>query len=62
MNISRYVAGAFLFGLVWATLVYTQGKVTDLGQLAMLVLMFGIVGSALSIGLALLLQWFKNRQ
>ena len=62
MNIPRYVAGAFLFGLVWATLVYTQGKITDLGQLAMLVLMFGIVGSAVSVGLALLLQWLKNRR
>ena len=48
--------------LVWATLVYTQGKVTDLGQLAMLVLMFGVVGSALSVGLAFLIQWLKKRQ
>ena len=62
MNIPRYVAGAFLFGLVWATIVYTQGKITDFGQLAMLVLMFGVVGSALSWALARLLQWYKDRQ
>jgi hypothetical protein len=62
MQIPRYVVGAFLFGLVWASIVYTQGKITDLGELAILVLLFGIVGSALSWGLALLLRWYRNRR
>ena len=61
MQIPRYVVGAFLFGVVWASIVYTQGKITDLSTLAMLVLMFGILGSALSWALAKLIDWYKNR-
>jgi hypothetical protein len=61
MQIPRYVIGAFLFGLIWASIVYTQGKITDLGTLAILVLLFGIFGSALSWGLALLIAWYKKR-
>jgi Kef-type K+ transport system membrane component KefB len=62
MQIPRYVVGAFLFGLVWASIVYTQGKITDLAQLSLMVLFFGIVGSALSWGLAWLLRWYRNRR
>ena len=62
MQIPRYVVGAFLFGLIWATIVYTQGSITDLRRLSILVLLFGILGSALSWLLTRILEWFKNRQ
>ena len=62
MQIPRYVLGAFLFGLVWASIAYTQGHITDFQQLAIGVLVFVVVGSALSWGLARLLQWFRDRQ
>lgn len=61
MRIPRYVVGAFLFGLVWAVITYTQGHITDLRRLAVLVLMFGILGSVLSWGLSRLLRWYRNR-
>jgi hypothetical protein len=61
MQIPRYVVGAFLFGLIWATIAYTQGHITNLQRLAVLVLLFGVLGSALSWGLTKLLTWYKNR-
>jgi len=61
MQIPRYVVGAFLFGLIWASIVYTNGKVTDLGALAMGVMIIGVFGSALSWGLSKLIAWYRNR-
>jgi hypothetical protein len=61
MQIPRYVVGAFLFGLIWASIVYTNGKVTDLATLAVGALSIGVFGSALSWGLAKLLEWYRNR-
>ena len=62
MNVPRYVIGAFLFGIVWASIAYTQGHITDLRQLAVGVLVFVVAGSALSWGLARLLRWLRDRQ
>ena len=61
MKIPRYVVGAFLFGLIWATIAYTQGHITNLERLAILVLLFGVLGSVLSWALSKVLIWFKNR-
>lgn len=61
MQIPRYVTGAFLFGLIWAVIAYTQGHITDLKRLAVLFLLFGVMGSILSWGLTVLLNWYKNR-
>jgi hypothetical protein len=62
MQIPRYVVGAFLFGLIWAAIAYTQGHITDLQRLAVLVLLFGVLGSAISWVLTKALQWYKDRQ
>ena len=62
MQIPRYVVGAFLFGLVWASIAYTQGHITDLGRLAVGVVIFAVLGSALSWGLSRVLQYFKDRK
>jgi len=61
MQVPRYVVGAFLFGLIWATIAYTQGHITNLERLAILVLLFGVLGSVLSWALSKVLIWFKNR-
>ena len=61
MKIPRYVVGAFLFGLIWVTIAYTQGHITNLERLAILVLLFGVLGSVLSWALSKALIWFKNR-
>ena len=61
MQVPRYVVGAFLFGLIWATIAYTQGHITNLEKLAILVLLFGVLGSVLSWALSKVLIWFKNR-
>ena len=62
MQIPRYVTGAFLFGLIWAVIAYTQGHITDLKRLAVLVLLVGVLGSALSWALTQALNWYKNRK
>ncbi len=62
MQIPRYVTGAFLFGLIWATIAYTQGHITDLQRLAVLFLLFGVMGSAISWALTRALNWYKNRK
>ena len=61
MQIPRYVTGAFLFGLIWAVIAYTQGHITNLQKLAALTLLFGVLGSAISWALTKALQWYKNR-
>lgn len=62
MQIPRYVVGAFLFGLIWASIAYTQGHITDFQKLAAGVLIIFVFGSALSWGLARLLRWIRDRQ
>ena len=62
MQIPRYVVGAFLFGLIWAAIAYTQGHITNLERLAILVLLFGVLGSALSWALTKALNWYKDRK
>ena len=62
MQIPRYVVGAFLFGLIWAVIAYTQGHITNLQRLAILVLLFGILGSVLSWALTKALEWYKSRK
>ena len=62
MQIPRYVTGAFLFGLIWAVIAYTQGHITDLKRLAVLFLLFGVLGSALSWALTRAINWYKSRE
>jgi len=61
MQIPRYVVGAFLFGLIWAVISYANGNITDLQKLSVLVILFGVLGSAISWALSKALNWFKNR-
>jgi ABC-type Fe3+-siderophore transport system permease subunit len=61
MQVPRYVVGAFLFGLIWAVISYTNGNIRDLEKLSILVILFGVLGSVLSWALSKALNWFNNR-
>ena len=56
----RYVLGATLFALLWATIAYTQQGITDLKKLVAMVLVFIVLGSILCWLLAKIIQWYKN--
>jgi len=62
MQIPRYVVGALLFALIWATIAYTQQGMRDPKQLAIGVLLFFVLGSGLSWALSLLIKWLRNRR
>jgi len=61
MQIPRYVVGAFLFGLIWATIAYTQQGVREPKKLIAGVLVFFVLGTVLSWTLSKLITWFRNR-
>ncbi|MEE2955349.1 MAG: hypothetical protein VX780_04385 [Pseudomonadota bacterium] len=56
----RYILGATLFALLWATIAYTQQGITDIKKLVAMVLVFIVMGSILCWLLAKFIQWFKN--
>ncbi len=62
MQIPRYVTGAFLFGLIYVVIQYTQGHITNYQVLIVHFLLFGVLGSALSWALTTALNWYKNRK
>ena len=62
MQMPRYVTGAILFALIWASIVYVNGTMTHLPTLAVMVLIFVVVGSVLSWVLTLIVNWLRNRR
>ncbi len=58
----RNILVAFLFGLIWASIQYTQGRVTDLGVLALSIAVFTVAGSLLCWCVQTAVDWFKRRQ
>ena len=56
----RYILGATLFALLWASIAYTQQGITDPKKLVAMVLVFIVMGSILCWLLAKVIQWFKN--
>lgn len=61
-EIPRYVVGAFLFGLIWATIAYTQQGITDFRQLGVGILVFVVFGSALGWAMRRAILWFRGRR
>lgn len=53
---------AFLFGLIWASIQYTQGRITDLRVLAINIVVFMIFGGLLILGVQTLVDWYRRRQ
>ncbi|MBT5048385.1 MAG: hypothetical protein HOM58_07770 [Rhodospirillaceae bacterium] len=62
MRIPRYVIGALLFGLIYASIQWSEGRITDLRILSVHLLLFVVLGSALSWMLSKVLEWYKSRQ
>ncbi len=61
-RIARNVVVAFCFGLIWASIQYTQGRITDWRVLAVLLLVFVVVGAMLCWGVQELVNWYKRRR
>ena len=62
MDIPRYVIGAVLFGLIYVSIQWSEGHITDWKVLSVHFLLFIILGSGLSWMLSKVLEWYKNRQ
>jgi len=58
----RNLIVAFCFALIWASIQYTQGRITDFQVLAVNMAVFIVVGAALCWGIQFLVTWFKQRQ
>ncbi len=53
---------AVSFGAIWASIQYTQGRITDLRVLAINVMVFVVVGVLLISAVQALVDWYKKRQ
>jgi hypothetical protein len=53
---------ALSFGAIWASIQYTQGRITDLHVLAVRVAVFVVMGVLLISGVQALVDWYKKRQ
>ncbi len=58
----KYVTVSFLFALIWASIQYTQGRITDFAVLAVNVAVFVVLGSGICWIVQRILLWYKNRQ
>ena len=58
----RYLLGATLFGLLWASIAYTQQGVDDPVKLIAGVLVFIVLGTLICTLLAHVVQWLKNQK
>ncbi|MGY9019033.1 MAG: hypothetical protein ACKVHX_06145 [Alphaproteobacteria bacterium] len=58
----RYILGATLFGLIWASIAYTQQGVNDPVKLIAGVLVFVVLGTTICTLLSYVVEWFKNQK
>jgi hypothetical protein len=58
----RYILGATLFGLIWASIAYTQQGVNDPVKLIAGVLVFVVLGTTICTILSYVVKWFKNQK
>jgi hypothetical protein len=58
----RYILGATLFGLIWASIAYTQQGVNDPVKLIAGVLIFVVLGTTICTLLSYVVEWFKNQK
>ena len=58
----RYLLGATLFGLIWASIAYTQQGVNDPVKLIAGVLVFVVLGTTICTLLSYVVEWFKNQK
>ena len=58
----RYITVASCFALIWASIQYTQGRITDLAILATDMVVFVILGSVLCWTVEKIVHWIRNRR
>lgn len=58
----RNLIVAVSFGAIWASIQYTQGRITDVSKLAVFVAVFVVMGALLIWGVQTLVDWYKKRQ
>lgn len=58
----RYVVAAFLFGLVWVSIVWSKGQIRELDRLALNFLLFVALGSLLGWAVrAIVRRWLERK-
>ena len=57
----RNLIVALSFGAIWASIQYTQGRITDLHVLAVRVAVFVVMGVLLISAVQALVDWFRKR-
>ncbi len=60
-RVLRYLTVAFCFALIWASIQYTQGRITDLAILATYMVVFVVLGSVLCWAVEKAVRWYRNR-
>jgi hypothetical protein len=58
----RNLIVAFCFASIWASIQYTQGRITDLQVLAVNMAMFVVFGAALCWAVQYVIDWLKRHQ
>ena len=58
----RYIVVAFCFALIWASIQYTQGRITDLRVLAINVAVFVAIGTVLCWTVENIVRWYRHRK
>jgi hypothetical protein len=58
----RFVVVAFLFGLVWVSIVWSKGQIREIDRLAVHFLIFVVVGSLLGWTMRIIVRWWHGRK
>ena len=57
----RYLTVASCFALIWASIQYTQGRITNLAILATYMVVFVVLGSVLCWAMEKIVRWYRHR-
>ena len=58
----RYIVVAFCFALIWASIQYTQGRITDFRVLAINMAVFVAIGTVLCWTVEKIVRWYRQRR
>lgn len=58
----RYIVVAFCFALIWASIQYTQGRITDLRVLGINMAVFVAIGTVLCWAVEKIVRWYRQRR
>ncbi len=61
-RVLRYLTVASCFALIWASIQYTQGRITDLTILAANMAIFVLFGTVLCWTVEKIVHWYRHRK